>query len=83
MARDEIADFHRMLNKQGDADGGSYVFKNEYVAALETFCREPNIDNARNLIEAAPPLLRYFEDCTPGNSSYEMNAYLKSRGLKK
>ena len=32
MTRSEIADMHRMLNAQGEKEGGANYFKNEYAA---------------------------------------------------
>lgn len=77
MARDEIIDFHKIINAQGEAESGAYYFRNEYVAAWETFRDKPTVENARALLEVAPPLLRYFEDCVPGTSFYQSNAFLK------
>ena len=73
MARDEIADMHRMLNAQGENEGGSYYFKNEYAAAWEAFRDSPNVDTARVLLAVAPPLLQYFEMCSPGTTFYSAN----------
>jgi hypothetical protein len=81
MARNEIANMHRMLNAQGERNGGGYYFKNEYVAAWETFRGNPNIDTARELLEVAPQLLQYFEMCSPGSSFYSTSQFLKERGL--
>jgi hypothetical protein len=81
MARDEIADFHKTLNAQAEAEGGAYYFKNEYVATWEAFRDNPNIENARALLEVAPELLRYFEDCSPGGDLYATNSYLRKSKL--
>ncbi len=81
MARDEIAEMHKLLNAEGGRAGGTYYFKNEYVAAWETFRDNPNIDTARELLEIAPPLLEYFEMCSPGTSFYSTHRFLKERGL--
>jgi hypothetical protein len=83
MARDEILDFHKIVNAEGEAEGGAYYFKKEYVAAWETFRGNPNIDNARTLLEVAPKLIEYFEGCSPSGSFYATNQYLKKHGLKK
>ena len=81
MARDEIADMHKMLNAQGAKDGGEYHFKNEYVSAWETFRDSPSIGTARTLLDVAPQLLQYFEMCSPGSSFYSTSRFLKGRGL--
>lgn len=83
MTRDEIIDFHKMMNAQGEAEGGAYLFPKEYIAAWETFRDHPSIDNARALLEIAPELVRYFEDCSPGSDFYATNTYLKPHGLTK
>jgi hypothetical protein len=83
MARDEIIDFHKIVNAQGEAEGGSYVFPKAYIVAWEDFRDNPNIDSAQTLLEVAPTLLRYFEDCSPGGDLYATNTYLKEHGLKK
>lgn len=82
MARDEIIDFHKIVNAQGEAEGGAYVFPQNYVAAWEHFRDSPTVDNARMLLEAAPSLLRYFEACSPGSSFYFTKTYVKDHGLK-
>jgi hypothetical protein len=81
MARDEIADMHRMLNEQAAKEGGEYIFKVEYVSAWQTFRDSPSIDTARRLLDVAPHLLEYFEMCSPGHSFYSTSRYLKERGL--
>ena len=83
MTRDEIVDFHKTLNTQGEAEAGAYYFRNEYVTEWETFRDNPTVENAHALLEIAPPLLRYFEDCTPGTSFYKSNAFLKKYDVKK
>jgi len=72
---------HRMLNAQGEKEGGAYCFKNEYVAAWEAFRDRPTIDAARMLLDVAPQLLQYFEMCSPGSSFYSTSRLLKERGL--
>ena len=62
---------------QGEAEGGAYLFRKEYVAAWEIFRDNPNLDSARTLLEIAPELLRYFEGCSPGGNLYTTNTYLK------
>jgi hypothetical protein len=37
MARDEIIDFHKIINQQGEAEAGAYYFRKEYVKAWEAF----------------------------------------------
>jgi hypothetical protein len=81
MARDEIADMHRILNAQGEMEGGAYYFKIEYVAAWEAFRDKPTVDTARVLLDVAPYLLRYFEMCSPGSNFYSTSRLLRERGL--
>jgi hypothetical protein len=83
MARDEIVDFHRITNTLAEAEGGAYYFKNEYIAAWEAFRDNPTIENARALLEVAPILLKYFEDCSPGGDIYATNTYLRKHLPKK
>ena len=83
MARDEIADMHRMPNKQGQKEGGAYYFKSDYVAAWQMFRDNPTIDTARALLDVAPPLLQYFEMCSPGSSFYSTSRYLREQGLNR
>jgi hypothetical protein len=64
MARDEIADMHRMQNAQGENEGGAYYFKVEYVAAWEAFRDSPTIDTARLLLDVAP-LYNIILRCAP------------------
>jgi hypothetical protein len=70
MAREEIADMHRMIESRGEEEGGVYVFKKEYVAAWEAFRDRPTVDTARVLLDAAPQLVEYFEMCSPGSIFY-------------
>ena len=77
MARDEIIDFHEIVNAKREAEGGAFVFTKEYVAAWQTFRDHPNINNAQTLLEVAPILLQYFEQCAPGGGLYATNAYRK------
>jgi hypothetical protein len=79
MARDEIVNFHNIVNAQGEAEGGAYLFSKEYVAAWEAFRDSPNTENARTLLDVAPTLLQYFEGCQPGGFLYESNSYFKKR----
>lgn len=65
MARAEIADMHRMQNAQAEREGGTCYFKKEYVAAWESFRDKPTVDTARALLTIAPPLVQYFEMCSP------------------
>jgi hypothetical protein len=51
-------------------------FKTEVTAAIEAFISDPNPDTASRLLDAAPPLRRYFEACSPGNDFYENNRLL-------
>jgi len=81
MARDEIAEMHKMLNAQGEREGGGYYFKEEYVAAWEALRDNPNIDTARALLNVAPELLQYFEMCSPGSSFYSTSRHLKENRL--
>lgn len=81
MARDEIADWHKMLNSQAEKKGEACYFKKEYAAAWASFRDRPTIDTARMLLDVAPPLLKYFEMCSPGSSFYSTNHFLKERGL--
>lgn len=83
MVRDEIIDFHKIMKAEGEAEGGAYLVSKEYLAAWETFRDNPNIDNARTLLEIAPPLLSYFEGCCPGGGLYTTNSYLAKHDLKK
>ena len=80
MARDEIASMHRMLNAQAEKEDGAYYFKNEYVAAWETFRDRLTINTARVLLDVAPQLSQYFEMCSPGSSFYSTSRLLKERG---
>ena len=81
MARDEIANMHRTFNAQGEKEGGAYYFHHDYAAAWEAFRAKPTIETARALLAVAPPLLQYFEMCSPGNSFYSTSRILKERGL--
>ena len=76
MARDEIAEMHRRLNEQGQREGGTYCFKNDYVAAWYAFRDNPNIQTARAFLEVAPPILVYFQQCSPGGMLCEPNSFL-------
>jgi hypothetical protein len=81
MARDEIASMHRMMNAQGEKEGGAYYFRNEYAAAWAAFRDKPTIDTARILLNVAPPLLQYFEMCSSGSSFYSTSRLLKELDL--
>jgi len=81
MARDEIADMHRMWNAEAAQQGGEYIFPVEYANAWKAFRDNPTITTARALLESAPPLIMYFEMCSPGHNFYANARYLKGRGL--
>lgn len=83
MTRDEIADMHRMTNAQAEREGGAFYYGPEYLAAWETFRDDPTVENARALIRVAPPLLKYFEMCSPGHSFYSTEQYLRERGISR
>jgi hypothetical protein len=80
MARQEIAQMHRNLNAEAQRKGGHYMFPQEYVAAWEAFREEPSIHTARVLLQVAPPLLQYFQACSPGSELYSTNRLLERRG---
>ena len=82
MVRDEIIDFHKMVNAQAEAEGGKYLFQADYVAAWENFRDNPNTESARRLLNVAPTLSRYSEACVPGGDLFAANSFLKKRGLK-
>jgi hypothetical protein len=82
MARDEIADFHKMVNERAAREGGEYLFKTEYVAAWQAFRDDPNINTARKFLDEAPNLLQYFQMCSPGHDFYTTSRSLKERGLQ-
>jgi hypothetical protein len=82
MARDEIANMHKLLNAKADREGIGYYFSPEYVAAWEAFRDHPSMDNAAKFLEVVPGALQYFETCCPGTMIYEANKSLKERGLK-
>jgi hypothetical protein len=79
MARDEIADMHRMLNTMASKEGGQYIFKTEYVEAWNAFRDDPRFENAKALLEIAPHLLEYFEMCSPGTKFYSTAKLLKKK----
>ena len=64
MARDEIARMPTTLNTQAEREGGTYVFKQEYVDALAAFLGNPTIETASALLAIAPALCKYFEECS-------------------
>ena len=59
--RDAIADMHRLANEEAEAQGGTYYWSPEYVAAWTSFRDKPTIANAEALLRVAPALLRFFE----------------------
>ena len=71
MVRDEIVLLHQRLNAEAEKQGGSQYFKNEYVVAWYAFRDKPNLDTARIFLKTAPPVLTYFEGCSPGGNFYE------------
>jgi|SRR5579859_6207002 len=83
MARDQIADTHTWANAKATKEGGEYFFAKEYVAAWEIFRDDPSVQTASELLDVAPPLIRVFEKCSPGNDFYETHRLLKDRGLLK
>jgi hypothetical protein len=81
MARDEIIGLHNM-NAEAAAKGGKHLFSKVYAAVRVTFRNNPDIDNARALLQVAPPLASYFESCSPGGSTYTTKNYLRNHGLE-
>lgn len=77
MARREILEFHRIVQSEGEGQGGAIVFKVEYVRAWEAFRDGPTISTASALLDVAPLLGRYFEDCSPGGELFEMHKRLR------
>lgn len=69
-ARDEIADFFAMINSEGKAKGGQYVFKVELVEAWKRFCADPCRDAAVALLEVDPTWARVFEACQREGDRY-------------
>jgi hypothetical protein len=82
MARDEIADMHKALQRRAESEGGECYFKTEYVAAWQAFRDRPSIDTARALLVVSPPLLEHFEMCSPGTAFYTTKGILRNRGAQ-
>jgi hypothetical protein len=90
MARDEIADFHRLAWKGAfDSEDvrraikngeGAYYCAPEYLNAWVAFRDYPNIETAKAFLDVAPSLVRYFEICSPGHSFYENKRLLQESG---
>ncbi len=69
-ARDEIANHFAMINSEGKAKGGRYVFKVELVEAWERFYTDPCRDAAVALLEVDPALAGFFEACQREGDRY-------------
>ncbi len=80
MVRAEIAKLHRTLNSQAQSQGGAFFFSNEYVVAWKRFRDMPNIETAQALLNVAPQLLSFFENCCEGGSLYSINRQLDDSG---
>jgi hypothetical protein len=82
LARDEIADFFRASNREAAAKGGYAVFREEFVAAWESFQRSPTYENAvisLTSAEGSHTMWRYFEACCPGGDFYLIKALLRRK----
>jgi hypothetical protein len=56
-ARNHIADLFAMINSEGKARGGQYVFDIQLVEAWKHFYADPCRDTAIDLLEADPSLV--------------------------
>jgi hypothetical protein len=64
-----------------EQQGGEQYFKDEYVAAWYAFRDNPNAGAARAFLKAAPPVIMYFESCSPGGNFFEAEmAYRRITG---
>jgi hypothetical protein len=77
LARDEIAEFFAIANRQAEKEGGRYVFQKEMVNAWYSFRDNPCADTANALLRVTPTLYQYFEACSPGGQFYINKTILK------
>ena len=66
MARDEIANMHRIAQDEAKRQGANAYFSQEYVGAWQRFRNEPTVANAKEMLRVAPMLITYFEACSRG-----------------
>jgi hypothetical protein len=68
-----------IAQRDASKEGKNVVFAIEVVAAWQTFSANPNRATATALVEAAPTLASYFQQCSPGGSFFETERLLSRR----
>jgi len=70
LARDEFAEFFRMINRDAEASGEQAVFREELVKGWRLFADNPNLETAKAWLQLMPGnedlVLKTFADCCPG-----------------
>lgn len=78
MVAEEIREMLRMMNTEAASQGGNAYYKPEFLSVLNSFLKQPSSETAQPLLNLAPSMYTYFENCSPGGSFYETRAFLGS-----
>jgi hypothetical protein len=76
MTAEELRNMLKTTQDQAAAKGEEAYFKSEFLEVLYPFLENPSASTATQLLEIAPFLRSYFEECSPGGDFYEMKRYL-------
>ncbi len=73
LARDEFAEFFRMINREAEASGDQAVFREDLVKGWRLFANNPNLETAKAWLQLMPSdedlILKTFADCCPGGQA--------------
>ena len=77
LARQEIIEFHETIEREAKREGVNAYVKHEYARAWGKFCEWPTVENATAFLDVAPALAPYFEACSPGGQTFEIDKVLR------
>jgi len=75
----EIKDMLKMAEQEAAVKGKAAYYKPELLEVLYPFIENPSLTTATALLQIAPSLRSYFEECSPGGEFYEMRRFLDER----
>jgi len=79
MTAAEITDMLKMTEREAAEKGETAYYKPDFLKALSPFLENPSLATAAPLLQVAPFLRSYFENCSPGGEFYEMRRLLGER----
>lgn len=77
MAAEEIRDMLKIMEQEAASTGERPYYKQEFLDVLYPFLNYPSLPTAMALLEAAPFLRSYFEQCSPGGSFHEIHEMVR------